>query len=251
MGINRGSFQGVTNIVRFNWHYYLLAGIVFVSIVLFKEVLPYKIALFLLGLSISALIAIVISLIASFCIYDVSDLYKLNWLANLDEKKVLNIHAGLDETSEIIKYKFPQSEVVIADFYNPEKHTEISIKRARKTYPPLKNTIKVTTGSLPFDDEIFDTIICFLSAHEIRIEKERIQFFKELNRITKPTGCIYVTEHLRDRNNFIAYTLGFFHFHSKATWMFTFEQSKFKVTQSIKNNPFIATFILEKDGNTL
>ena len=111
--------------------------------------------------------------------------------------------------------------MTICDFYNPLKHTEISIKRARKAFPPNSHTVQVSTDRLPFKDHTFDYALAILSAHEIRDERERVLFFSELSRVTKPTGLIFVTEHLRDFNNFIAYSLGFFHFHSKTSWLTT------------------------------
>src|SRR5690606_25188876 len=99
-------------------------------------------------------------------------------------------------------------------------------------------------------ENTFDKSIAIFSAHEIRNEKERVQFFKELNRTTKPTGQVLVTEHLRDWKNFLVYTIGFLHFYSRKTWLRTFEQADLTVKQEIKTTPFITTFILEKNGNT-
>src|SRR5690606_22198176 len=99
---------------------------------------------------------------------------------------------------------------------------------------------------LPFPDSSFDYCLAIFSAHEIRNEDERKAFFSELSRISKSEGQIIVTEHLRDLNNFMAYTIGFFHFHSKSSWLKIFEASSLKVKQTIKSTPFITTFILEK-----
>jgi ubiquinone/menaquinone biosynthesis C-methylase UbiE len=198
-----------------------------------------------------AILTLAVSLIISFYIYDLSNLYQLNWLSNGDNKTVLTINAGFDETSGIIRDKFPKVDLTICDFYDRKKHTEVSIKRARKAYPPLENTVQVSTNRLPFPDNSFDHSLAILSAHEIRNEKERIDFFKELERVTKSTGEIVITEHLRDMTNFMAYTIGFFHFHSKSTWLRTFRQANLKVKQEMKITPFITTFILEKNGNSL
>jgi len=89
-----------------------------------------------------------------------------------------------------------------------------------------------------------------MSAHEIRDNDERSVFFSELNRVLKPKGQIIVIEHLRDFNNFIAYNIGFFHFHSKTTWLRTFNESKLKFVSENKSTPFISIFTLEQNGNT-
>jgi len=249
MELKRKPIQGVTNIIRFNWHFYLMTFAVFVILFLLKNQFSQQIQIVLnVGIAV-AMLTLFISLFVSFYVYDLSDLYQLKWIKNADNKNVLNINAGFDETSEIITSKFPKTNLTICDFYNPEKHTEISIKRARKAYPPNPNTISVSTAKLPFSENDFDNSFAILSAHEIRNKNERVQFFKELSRVTN--GQIFVTEHLRDFNNFMAYTIGVFHFHSRQSWLQTFRQADLTVTQEIKTTHFITTFVLEKNGNTL
>jgi SAM-dependent methyltransferase len=250
MELKRKPFQGVFNIVRFNWHFYLLAALLLVSLILFRQYLPEAFQFLAFWFALPAILAIGVSLIASCYIYDLSDLYHFKWLSNLDNKKVLNIHAGFDETSDSIKRKYPSAALTVCDFYDPAKHSEISIRRARKAYPPSESAIPVASGKLPFSDGAFDFSLAILSAHEIRDERERIEFFRELARVTKASGQIFVTEHLRDLNNFLAYTVGFFHFYSRSTWLQTFAQAGLGVRREIKITPFIITFILEKNGDT-
>jgi ubiquinone/menaquinone biosynthesis C-methylase UbiE len=248
----RKPFQGVMNIVRFNWHFYAISATIVVFIILIQH---YFISLGVTGDILVLLIvcSTVISLAVSAYIYDFSDLYKLSWLNHLKsgkKERIININAGFDETSALLKRKFENSELFVADFYDPAKHTEVSIKRARKAYPPFPNTQQVSTMHLPVQDNSTDKIFTILSAHEIRNENERITFFKELHRVLKSDGKVIVTEHLRDTANFLAYNIGFFHFHSKAAWMKTFGFSGLKLLEEIKITPFITTFILEKNGTT-
>lgn len=247
----RKPLQGVCNIIRFNWHFYVLA-IVAVSLMLtfawFVEspADPYIYVAALLIMDV-----ILVSLVTSCLIYDFSGLYKLKWIAATGkEALILNIHAGFDETSELLAQKFKHSKLVVIDFYNPTQHTEPSIRRARKAYPPYPGTIPTTTTSLPVGDSTVDKVFVIFAAHEIRNEQERVAFFAELNRILKPGGEVYVTEHLRDAVNFLAYNIGFLHFHSKQSWQRTFEQSQLCVKQEFKLTPFISTFILVKNGIT-
>ena len=235
------------NIIRFNWHFYALAGgfllILVVLINFFNQPIKfYGVLLFVLIICLTFT-----SLLTSFYIYDLSGLYKLDWLNGLQHKNgqiMLNIHAGFDETSALLQRKFPAAELKVFDFYDPDKHTEVSIRRARKAYPPFPNTQTIRTHHLPLPTHSVNCIFLILAAHEIRDPSERTAFFNELKRILKPTGEIVVTEHLRDTANFLAYNLGFFHFHSKKTWLQTFRSAQLRVKQEVKINPFITTFVL-------
>lgn len=247
----RKPFQGVANIIRFNLHYYV--GVILLCIALFflKNVLPVNVKLIISIFIVLAIIATFVSLVVSFYIYDLSGLYKLNWFPNDDTKlEIVNINAGFDETSELIIAKYSKSNLTVLDFYDPQKHTEISIKIARKAYPAFPNTLAISTENIPFQSNSVDKIFVLFSAHEIRDEKERIIFFRELNRILKPTGEIYVTEHLRDLSNFFAYNIGCFHFLSNQSWLTIFSKSKLIIKHRQKINAFITNFTLTKNGIT-
>lgn len=246
----RKPFQGVWNIIRFNYQFYLLAVTVIVGAIFIGRFFGGALQLLLEWVSVLSAAAIFVSLLVSWYVYDLSELYSLSWLNGLEfpPGKMLNVHAGFDETSELLKDKFHLQDLRVFDFYDPEKHTEISIRRARKVYPPFPGTERVTTATLPGDDESFAVFFVILAAHEIRNEKERIAFFRELRRLLQNDGRIIVTEHLRDVPNFLAYTFGFLHFHAYKTWRRTFNAARLKISQEKKVTPFITTFILEKDG---
>ena len=251
MEVNRNRFQGIINVVRFNRHFYFMSLIIIFTLTSTVRLFPdtFQTPLFI-GIGLAVIINF-ISLAVSFYVYDVSDLYKIKWLDKLSKattKRLLNINAGFDETSEIILRKFPEAELTICDFFDPEKHTEVSIKRARKAYPPKPGTVNVSSTHLPFSDNSFDVAMAVLSAHKIRNENEREEFFRELNRVLSTSGRIYVTEHLRDWNNFLAYTIGVLHFHSRKSWLQSFDRADLIVVQEMKTTPFITTFILEKNG---
>ncbi len=247
----RKPFQGVWNIVRFNWHFYILAIGFFIGLIIINKHISGHYHSLISLLVVLLFTTTLISLLVSFYVYDISNLYKLNWLGdNNDCIKVVNIHAGFDETSFLLKAKFENAELIVLDFYNPIKHTEVSIKRARNAYPSYPDTKRITTSNLTLKDNIIDKIFVTLSAHEIRNENERLIFFKELYRILKPGGQIFMTEHLRDAANFMAYNIGFFHFLSKQSWYRTFKLSDLIIKSERKITPFITIFTLEKNGAT-
>ena len=249
----RKPFQGAGNIIRFNWHFYALSlGLVILALMLnnylSEGLQPYIYIFCCLVIGIT-----LISLAVSHYVYDRSGLYKLNWLEELgiEGSKTVNINAGFDEISNLLKAKFQNTDLIVLDFYDSLKYTEISIKRARKAYPVSPNTKHVTITNLPLSDKSIDNVLVIFSAHEIRNEAERINFFKELNRVVKPSGQIFITEHLRDLANFFAYNIGFLHFYSKSSWHRIFQAAQLKIQEEIKCTPFISTFILKSHGNTL
>ncbi len=245
----RKPYQGVTNIVRFNWPFYLVSFDLVLFLIIYSFFTTYQVYV-LLG-AIIFVLPILISLLVSYYVYDLSGLYKLDWLSKEDNnKKILNINAGFDETSTLLRRRYPSSGLIVFDFYDPLKHTEPSIKRARNAYPPYKGTISITTSKIPLEKESVYTIYVIFAAHEIRNDEERITFFKELYRVLKPKGQVIVTEHLRDLPNFMAYTVGFFHFLSLSSWQTTFNESGFNVLKKEKFTPFINIFTLQKNGTT-
>jgi len=251
--LKRKPFQGLLNIIRFNWHFYAIAFGALIALAVLNQFLPYRIqTAFVLAL-ILACASVTLSLVVSFYVYDCSSLYTLTWLDKLEigrHKLLVNINAGFDETSALIKQKYPDSDLVVFDFYDPQKHTEVSIKRARKAYPAFGGTQTIATTSVPLNANSVDCIFLLLSAHEVRNPQERIDFFKELRRVLNRSGKIVVVEHLRDINNFIAYTIGFFHFYSAASWKHTFNSAGLTLVSEFKITPFISAFVLEKNGTT-
>ena len=135
--------------------------------------------------------------------------------------------------------------MIVLDFYDPEKHTEVSIKRARKAYPPFEGTIRFQIPEIPLPDSYSDCIILFMSAHEIRNPVERTALFTALKHKLKAGGKIAVIEHLRDLPNFLAYNIGAFHFYSETSWKKAFKDAGMTISNQFKITPFISAFILE------
>lgn len=241
---------GLFNVLLFNWHYYA-ASLVFVVVLLllltFTEPRPFLLFVLLLGAIATVFYANIASILVTHYIYDRSPLYNLIWLKehqHSQPNKILNIHAGFDETSWTIQRLFPQSKLMVFDFYNRDKHTAISIKRAQKRYHPYPGTILVSPQSLPGNPKSVNTIVVFLAAHEMRTMAERVAFFREIRHLLAEDGTVFVTEHLRDIKNTMAYTLGVFHFLSRKSWLATFNRADLAIENEVKCTPFITTFVL-------
>lgn len=253
MGALRKPFQGVSNILRFNWHFYLMAIVTAMALAVASarlEGTPRLLTLGTVGLLAGTTL---VSLLVSFYVYDLSDLYRLDWLEALGfgpGAKMANIHAGFDETSALLRARYAEATWTVMDFYDPARHTEVSIQRARRAYPPSREDVRVDTSNLPVSNAAMDAVFVVLAAHEIRDTHERSAFFAELHRVLKPRGRAVVVEHLRDWRNFGAYTLGAFHFIGRAAWLEAFEHARLRVAETRAINPFITCFVLEKSGET-
>lgn len=244
MEIKRRKFQGVLNILSFNRHFYVfgLIALTIISYLIFSwsNLLFWIVILvFLYGL--------IMPLIISAYVYDFSGYYKFNWLKNFNltdsqDKQVLNINAGFDETSFIIKNYFPKSNLKVFDFYNAKQHTELAIIRARKVSLVYPNTQQIISSTIPLKDDSVDLIFLLSAAHEIRSQNEKIMFLKECHRVCKPNANIIMIEHLRDFPNFFAFSVGFTHFFSKRTWRNAFKEAGFTTFTEQKFTPFMSIF---------
>ncbi|WP_035560320.1 class I SAM-dependent methyltransferase [Hymenobacter sp. IS2118] len=248
----RKPLQGVCNVVRFNWHFYLVAGGLALALALGWLAGPVVLRPWCgVGLAL-VLLPMLVSLLVTAYVYDGSGLYRFGWLPARAPvpATVLSLSAGFDESSALLASKYPAASLLPLDFYDAARHTEVSIQRARRAYPPYPGTQAVDTrAALPLADDSVGLAVAFLAAHEIRDAAERDAFFRELARVLAPTGTLVVTEHLRDPANFLAYTIGFLHFHSRRTWLATFQAAGLQVEREVKTTPFITTFFLRQHGH--
>jgi SAM-dependent methyltransferase len=250
----RKPFQGVFNIIRFNWHFYATAAVSVLLILMAGNLTGALMFWICMILATGIVASTSISLLVSFYVYDHSNLYDFTWLQQFDKlrtRNVVNIHAGFDETSSTLKENFPDATLQVFDFYDATRHTEVSIERARKAYTPYNGTVKIATSGLPLAENSIDFIFNIFALHEVRSREERIHFLKEQVRALRQDGRVVVVEHLRDVPNFLTYNIGFFHFLSGREWSYNFREAGLLIAFTFKITPFVNVFILRKaDGNT-
>ena len=242
----RRPFQGVLNILSFNRHYYVF-GLIAIA-VLFATRLFIMWPTFIFWIVVGAfLYGLIMPLLVSAYVYDFSGYYRFDWLQKVVYNKknaevIVNINAGFDETSFILGAKFPVADVKVFDFYDAGRHTEPAIKRARKVSLEYPNTKEIASHSIPLKDKSVDLVFLLSAAHEIRSNSEKVQLLKECRRVCKPDGNVVMVEHLRDFPNFVAFSIGFTHFFSRATWKRAFEDAGFSFFAETKFTPFMSIF---------
>ena len=181
-------FKGVLQILAFNWTFYAL-GTLLVSVLL---ALNWHFTIHpLLRLPLYLVVALTLfwmlsSLLASHYIYDLSRLYRWDWLCSLFEKPPAhwaNIHAGLDQTTDALERLFPDPARKILDIYNASSMTEPSIKRARQRGNGAHQS---RTGQnllrCPLRDSECDAVFLIFAAHELRDRQDRQALFSEVSR---------------------------------------------------------------------
>lgn len=246
MESKRRRFQGALNILSFNRHYYVFGFVALLILFISRIFFDWPgisfwivVAAFLYGL--------IMPLIVSAYVYDFSGYYDFKWLDKIFDrsqlpKLMVNINAGFDETSFIIKNRFPLTDLKVFDFYNAERHTESAIVRARKVGLVYPGTTQISTGFIPLEDNSADVVFLLSAAHEIRSNEEKTLFLKECQRICKQGGRVIMVEHLRDFPNFLAFSIGFTHFFSRTTWKKAFELAGFSSFKENKFTPFMSVF---------
>jgi SAM-dependent methyltransferase len=247
------SCHGVRQIVRFNWPYYAAGAAVVLPTPLIVPLLPG-------GAHVHAIVYAVIavgafwmvgSLGASWLIYDRSRLMTGDWIREAlgyRPRTWLNIHAGLDELTPILRMRLPRSRGRVFDIFDAREMPEPSIGRARGTLVGTDSE-RVDFRHLPLPTGAMDTVFLLLSAHELRTHEARCALFREIHRVLKPDGCVLVAEHLRDAANVLAFGPGAWHFHSRATWTRGFVATAFGIYDEFSITPFIRVFVLRRLGD--
>lgn len=244
MDIKRKPLQGVLNILNFNRHFYIYGLFTLAAILVLANYLNWP---FFINYTIiiGFIYGLMTPLVVSAYVYDFSGFYNFKWLSNIHfngRQNIVNINAGFDETSFTLKKHFPESDLQVFDFYNPKKHTEPAIVRARKVSQNYPNTKTIKSNQIPLESQCTDAVFLISSAHEIRSFKEKVEFLKECKRILKPTGTVILVEHLRDLPNCLAFSIGFTHFFSRNTWIEAFKEAELTLDKETKFTPFMSTF---------
>jgi len=256
----RGRYQGVLQILKFNWSIYLASaaaiGVAWFAAAFLPAAPGFCAALraaALLG-SALALMWMVSSLLVSHYVYDRSSLYDLDWLARALSRvprRWINIHSGWDETSSLLTEIFPRAVGEAVDLFDPAVMTEVSIRRARRASPPqAKRGVPATPArydALPFENAVADTVFAIFAAHELRRHHQRVRLFTEIQRILTAGGEFVLVEHVRDWRNFLAFGPGFLHFFSPRQWRKAAACAGLSVHSQFQVTPFVNVSILRRN----
>jgi ubiquinone/menaquinone biosynthesis C-methylase UbiE len=179
-------------------------------------------------------------------VYDRSDLYRWEWIRDRvahGPRHVVNIHAGLDETSLAIQEMYPAAEVTILDIYDPAEMPEPSIARARREAQPMLASVKADFRRLPLPTGSADLVAVIFVAHELRKGASKEAFFREAARVLRPGGRLLLVEHLRDGWNLTGFGPGAFHFFPRREWLRVAGATGFQLGEEFSRTVFVRAFV--------
>ena len=245
----RGPYEGLLNIVRFNWPMFATAVVLVTTAFLWAALTAPS-----LGSRVGAMLALVavaataFSLAVSHVVYDRSDLYGFTWInraiEGLSVRNALFCQTGFDECSARLIERLPTAWSLL-DHFDPRWMTEPSIRRARLRCPPARGTVPAPFDAWPTPTASVDLIIGMLAIHELRSEAERGRWFAEARRSLRPDGRVVVAEHVRDVANFLAFGPGALHFHSPSSWRRSWESASLRARDEFRVTPWVRIFVLE------
>ena len=244
-------FRMTKMVVSFNRHFFaiaIIASLIGMTLAVLSDNNIVK-ALLIAGVVLACYFMIA-SVIASYFVYDASDLYRLRWWparSRLESPKhgVL-VHAGFDPASPVVKTKFPYMELHVLDFFDQQTLTEASIQRAHSLTSPSSPQEKAPFDAWPVTTDSQNVVFALSAAHELREEDQRVAFFREANRVLNHDGTLIVIEQLRDVFNFACFGVAAFHFLSRRTWLRSFSAAQLVVKDEFRITPFMRVFVLKK-----
>jgi SAM-dependent methyltransferase len=245
----RRPWQGVLQILQFNWRYYSSTAALVALAILAAPFLPRLLRMGLLIGVTPALFWMVSSLLVSHYVYDHFPLYDLSWITRVLSRppsRWLNIHCGLDETSSLLADLFLGAAFDVADIFDPRVMTEPSIMQAQNIGLAAIAATAARFDDLPFEPGAFNAVFCFFAAHELRLARQRTTLFLEIARVLTAGGELVLMEHSRDGWNFLAFGPGFLHFFSRSAWRRTAAQAGFLVQSEFSRTPFVRVYVLRK-----
>lgn len=245
----RSPYQGVVQILLFNRRFYLWTTVAVCAAIGLVPVLPRpgQVAL-LMGVA-PAVFWLFSSLAVSHYIYDRFPLYDLNWIARMllaEPRRWINIHCGLDETSQLLAACFPGASGEVIDIFNARLMTEGSILEARRLRPGAIAPMRARHDSVGFASDSFDAAFLIFAAHELREFDDRVKLLREVGRVLTPGGSLILVEHSRDGWNFLAFGPGFMHFFAPRAWRKAALEAGLTAHAESSLTPFVRVYDLRR-----
>jgi len=178
------------------------------------------------------------------------ELIRHEFLNGFEAPQILDCGCGTGRHSIQIAKQMPKGSFLTGiDVYDPRVLTGNSLERVQKNakLEGVAEKTKFLIGSvidIPFDNELFDIVICMTVLHELRDKKDRKRVFQEIYRVIKPNGIFFMTE-INKKASILSSGLTAFAFRTKGYWENQLKINGFKLIKT-SNRGKIIEFIAKK-----
>lgn len=187
----------------------------------------------------------VASFVAFHWMFDRSPLLAGHWLRDelpAPPARWIQLSVCLEETTLPMEAVFPNAQGRTLDLYDPQVMTEPAVARAKQAKGD--RAAASTVSAIAVDDAWADLVVLTLAAHEVRDAAAREQLFRELRRITAPTGRVILIEHLRNPAALLAFGPGLLHFLPRREWLRLCDRTGLQIESERDITPFVHVFRL-------
>ncbi|MFD7709786.1 hypothetical protein [Streptomyces sp. NPDC059786] len=144
--------SGVRDVIAYNWPQYATGVAVALAAATVAGRLPPPLRRLARAGSAAAVTLLGTATVASWYVYDRSDLYTYDWLAELlpaTPSAYAVVSTGLDEVSAPLAERWPNARHTAVDLYDPALTNEGSIRRARRRVSPPAHAVAGGPGPWP------------------------------------------------------------------------------------------------------
>ena len=183
--------SGVRDVIAYNWPRYTAGLAAAPASDALADRLPRRLRTRARAGSAAAFGLLASATVASWLVYDRSELYDYDWLDTLLPQAPsahVVVGTGLDEASLPLAGRWPASRQITVDLYDPAVMTEGSVRRARRRVPPPPHAVPGRPDALPVRPGLADAVFLVFAAHELRRARDREQLFVECARVLRPGG---------------------------------------------------------------
>lgn len=232
--------SGVARMVRYNWPTYAGAA----AALLVVAALPWPWWL----LAVPGAAGVVVSLVATWWVYDHSRLYDWRWTLDLlpPPRRYAVVSTGLDEISGTLRTLLPGAEPTVVDCYDPVVMTEGSVRRARRLNPPPDGALRGGPAALPVAAGAQDAVFLAFAAHELRVPAQRQALFAEVARVLRPGGHLVLVEHCRGLATVAAYGPGAWHFYPRREWLRLARGARLTLAAEAGMTPLVRALVFQR-----
>jgi hypothetical protein len=236
--------SGVGRVIAFNWPKYVVALVALVCVATVAVTTNGLLSWLLFVMSLGLAYGLIVSVVATWWIYDGSHLRQWNWVSVQVRPPVsswLLIHAGFDEVGDQLNGVLgsPARRYDLSPALN---HTSPSLRRAQAWLGSADTPLR--SVELPEHDGVCGVVVLAFAAHELGVETQLAQLLSETRRVLKDDGVVLLVEHCRDLPNTLVYGPGAWHFRTARFWTGAAHKSGLKLASEARCTPFVRSFAL-------